>query len=99
MATRRASPSHQKQHVEVVSAIVRGGEGYTRPGDPFEWVLYIARGGDRDGYALAMIGRPSLHELRRAREELAELGFEHLTFTRTSGRNGRIALRRRRDGK
>ncbi len=83
------------QHCEAVAVVVRGGPAYRRPGDPFEWVCYIARNDIDCGYVLAMIGSPSLVEFRRAREELRALGFRRLEFTRVSGREGHFNFRGR----
>lgn len=81
------------QHCEAVAVIIRGGPGYRRPGDPFRWICYIARNDLDSGYVLAAIGTPSRADFRRAREELRQLGFRRLQFTRVSGRHGEFRFR------
>ena len=80
----------EPQHVEAVACVVRGGPDYRRPGDPFEWVCYIARDGVDSGYVLALLGMPSPSDLRRARDQMRALGFRKLTFTRIDVREGRF---------
>lgn len=76
------------QHCEVINIIVRGGPEYTRPGDPFTWVCYLARNDKDRAYVLAMIGSPTITEFRRVREELRDIGIRHLDYTRISGKQG-----------
>jgi hypothetical protein len=79
------APGAVTQHVEVVAVIVRGGATYRRPGDVFAWTCYIVRDGVDSGYVLALLGAPTLSDLRRARDELRALGFRRVTWDRTDG--------------
>jgi len=76
----------------MLTVVLRGGPQYRQPGDPFTWCCYIARHDIAGGYALAMIGSPTLAELRAARAELRALGFRRIDFTRVSGRWGSIRV-------